>query len=165
MSLNRFDVSHGESHRTKKYNSGKENIELELIQSFPRNVKESVKHKQGHQIEKLKTENIPKIITSDGAPETPSTGAVGRFWKWSHQDVTRTPSGGARPRTWTWDKSTATRVRNMSIASTTSHDSASSNTTDVSPYIHLIHSDTLTRHPRGTETPYRRQSSSDESMH
>jgi hypothetical protein len=154
-----------ESQLTKKHNSEKENIELELIQSFPRNVKESVKQKRVHEIEKIKTEDIPKIITPDGTPETPATGAVGRFWKWSHQDVTRTPSGGARPRTWTWDKSTETRVRNMSIASTTSHDSASSHITDISPYINLIHSDTLRRPPRGTETQYRRQSSSEESMH
>ena len=132
---------------------------------IPRNVKESVKQKKVHHVEKIKTEETHKIITSHGTPETPSTGGVGRFWKWSHQDVTRTPSGGgARPRTWTWDKSNETRVRNISIASTTSHDSASSHTTDVSPYIHLIHSDTLARHPRGAETQYHRQSCSDESM-
>ena len=69
--------------------------------------------------------------------ESPSTGAVGRFWKWSDYDISQTPSINSKD-----------RARNISVTSTTSRDSSSSTLTDINPYIGLIHSGSLRRQPR-----------------
>ena len=176
MSLNKISTALGDKAYHGKMYSETETIELDLIQSFPVGVKETIKQRRSNEIGNIKIEddskpiatktgatssilrrNIVKIetnsrkISSDG-PETPSTGAVGRYWKWSESDITPKSSNNSLSGNHLKqdELNIKDRARNISITSTTSKDSASSNLTDINPYISLIHSDSLRRHTRGT---------------
>ena len=149
MSFNKVSPAQGVLRRKE---SETESIELDLIQSFPVGVKETIKQRRSNQLGNIKIDDTSRIIMSE-TPETPSTGAVGRYWKWSHLDVTRTPSNSSTTgKALQWDEhNNGERSRNISVTSSASHDSTSSNLTDINPYISLIHSDSLRRYPRGTK--------------
>ena len=91
MSFNKVSPAQGVLRRKE---SETESIELDLIQSFPVGVKETIKQRRSNQLGNIKIDDTSRIIMSE-TPETPSTGAVGRYWKWSHLDVTRTPSNSS----------------------------------------------------------------------
>ena len=161
MSLNKISPAPGDKIYPRKINSETEAIELDLIQSFPVGVKETIKQrrsnetgnvnkKDGAQNHASKLQETPSILNSKIVKievnsrkisaeqlETPSTGGVGRFWKWSDYDISQTPSINSKD-----------RARNISVTSTTSRDSSTSTLTDINPYISLIHSGSLRRQPR-----------------
>ena len=161
MSFNKISLAPGDKIYPKKINSETEAIELDLIQSFPVGVQETIKQrrsnetgnvdkKDGAKNHSSKLQETPSILNSKivkievnsrkmsaEQSETPPTGAVGRFWKWSDYDISQTPSINSKD-----------RARNISVTSTTSRDSSSSTLTDINPYISLIHSGSLRRQPR-----------------
>ena len=162
MSLSKISPALGDKIYPRKIDSGTEAIELDLVQSFPVGVQETIKQRRSNEFGSIKNDDGSKKNTlnkaetqsifnnrikievnsrtiSSEAPETPSTGAVGRYWKWSDNDINRTSS-----------ISSMNRPRNVSITSTTSRDSSSSTLTDINPYISLIHSDSLRRQTLGS---------------
>ena len=161
MSLSKISPAPGDKIYSRKINSETEAIELDLIQSFPVGVQETIKQRRSNETGNVnkkdgaknhtsKPQETPSILNSKivkievnsrkvsaEQSDTPSTGAVGRFWKWSDYDISQTPSINSKD-----------RARNISVTSTTSRESSSSILTDINPYISLIHSGSLRRQPR-----------------
>ena len=148
---------------SKTFRVTQETIELTKFSTFSTNTKRIQSERTTHKLENINATEGSRTYVSSGTPGPPSTGTVGRNWKWS-KSIDRSPSTSSTGKKWKLDSSDGSRARNISITSTTSHESVSSSTTDISPYIHLIHSDSFIRKPREVDRQLRRTSSSDESM-
>ena len=138
-------------------------IDLEHFQSFPVILEDTKKERYKYPAIRINTEKLSTTIASSGTPSTPSTGSVGQHWKCSHMDIVGPPSSSPTGGKWKWKQAGGKKTRNVSTTSTTSYESVSSIATDISPYIHLIHSDSFVKHRRSADNEVCTKSSSSES--
>ena len=148
-------------------NSKQPIIEFEHFLSFPLLPEETKKERSTNIDIKIKTIHISRTAASSspGTPRTPSIGSSGGNWMWNQLDVTGPPSSSSIGGKWRWDQSDGKRTKKVSVTSTTSYESVSTIATDISPYIHLIHSDSFVRHRSGSKKQYHRKNPNEESRH